>query len=61
MVYRAEGEHSYHIFYQLCEGADPFLRGKVSLQKLDAGTSQAFLMSLHVFSREVKLKGSNGI
>eukprot|EP00250_Pteridium_aquilinum_P016363 c23066_g2_i3 orf=1965-4637(-) len=32
VVCRAEGEHSYHIFYQLCEGADPFLREKLHLR-----------------------------
>lgn len=28
-----EGERSYHVFYQLCEGADSHLREKLGLKK----------------------------
>ncbi|MCO5600604.1 hypothetical protein L7F22_054719 [Adiantum nelumboides] len=35
VVYHAEGEHSYHIFYQLCEGADNALRERLSLRDVN--------------------------
>ncbi|MCO5562624.1 hypothetical protein L7F22_016252 [Adiantum nelumboides] len=35
VVYHAEGEHSYHIFYQLCEGADSALRERLSLRDVN--------------------------
>ncbi|XP_077247165.1 myosin-1-like [Tasmannia lanceolata] len=35
VVQCAEGERSYHIFYQLCAGASPALREKLNLKKLD--------------------------
>ncbi|XP_031101638.1 myosin-1-like isoform X1 [Ipomoea triloba] len=35
VVQCAEGERSYHIFYQLCAGAPPVLRGKLNLKGLN--------------------------
>lgn len=46
MVQCTDGERSYHIFYQLCAGAPPTLRGN-NLVKY--GPAKDYLLNIYIF------------